>query len=222
MAFVGEERGLVEGWGSKSFVVGVGGRAVWIPFFAKMRIAFRLLVGLLLLPLPALFLSLVTIIIGTVYNKVTSLTAFEAGIRAWGNKMSSPYACMVVQWLLGALPGPMAFLSTVKTRWAALLTISLASWVVTDAIISWSSCRLTTYRDMLVAPFKKATRTSSLHKQMQTNKNKDEPKSAICKTFPIIVPRVYQGTKKDDTTGWETGSQDTRCMSDHLNFCIQL
>jgi hypothetical protein len=44
-----------------------------------MRLALCLLVGLLLLPLPALFLSLVTIIIGTVCNKVTSLTAFEAG-----------------------------------------------------------------------------------------------------------------------------------------------
>jgi hypothetical protein len=50
MAFVGEERRLVEGRGSESFVVGVGRGAV-----------------------------LDTIIIGTICNKVTSLTAFEAG-----------------------------------------------------------------------------------------------------------------------------------------------
>jgi hypothetical protein len=36
-------------------------------------------VALLLLLLPALFLSLVTIIIETICNKVTSLTAFETG-----------------------------------------------------------------------------------------------------------------------------------------------
>jgi hypothetical protein len=36
-------------------------------------------VALLFLLPPALFLSLVTIIIGTICNKVTSLTAFEAG-----------------------------------------------------------------------------------------------------------------------------------------------
>jgi hypothetical protein len=44
-----------------------------------VRLALCLPVVLLFLLLPALFLSLVTIIIGTVCNKVTSLTAFEAG-----------------------------------------------------------------------------------------------------------------------------------------------
>jgi hypothetical protein len=39
----------------------------------------RLFVGLLLFPLSALPLSLVTIIIGTVSNKVTNLTTLEAG-----------------------------------------------------------------------------------------------------------------------------------------------
>jgi hypothetical protein len=45
-----------------------------------MRLALCLLVGLLLLPLPAFFLSLVTIIIGTVCIKVTSLTRDENGM----------------------------------------------------------------------------------------------------------------------------------------------
>jgi hypothetical protein len=78
MAFVGEERRLVEGRGSESFVVGVERRAVRVPFLSKVRLALCLPVALLFL-LPALFLSLVTIIIGTICNKVTSLTAFEAG-----------------------------------------------------------------------------------------------------------------------------------------------
>jgi hypothetical protein len=56
-----------------------------------VRLALRLLVGLLFLPLPALFLSLVTIIIGTVSNKVTSLTALEAG---------SLSLCLVLVWVL--------------------------------------------------------------------------------------------------------------------------
>jgi hypothetical protein len=58
MTLVGEERRLVEGRGGESFIVGVGRRAIRIPFFAKVRLAFRLLVGLLLLPLPVLFLFL--------------------------------------------------------------------------------------------------------------------------------------------------------------------
>jgi hypothetical protein len=79
MALVGEERRLVEGRGGESFVVGVGRRAIQIPFFAKVRLALRLLVGLLLLPLPALFLFLVISIIGTICYKMTSLTAFKSG-----------------------------------------------------------------------------------------------------------------------------------------------
>jgi hypothetical protein len=79
MALVGEERRLVEGRGGESFIVGVGRRAIRIPLFAKVHLALRLLVGLLFLPLLALFLSLVTIIIGTVSNKVTSLTTLEVG-----------------------------------------------------------------------------------------------------------------------------------------------
>jgi hypothetical protein len=80
MALVGEERRLVEGRGGESFVVRVGRRAIRIPFFAKVRLALRLLVGLLLLPLPALFLFLVIIIIGTICYKMTSLTAFKTGV----------------------------------------------------------------------------------------------------------------------------------------------
>jgi hypothetical protein len=79
VALVGEERRLVEGQGGESFVVRVGRRAIRIPLFAKVRLALRLLVELLLLPLPALFLSLVIIIIRTVSNKMTSLTTLEAG-----------------------------------------------------------------------------------------------------------------------------------------------
>jgi hypothetical protein len=80
MAFVGEERRLVEGRGSESFVVEVRRRAVRVPFLSKVRLALCLPVDLLFLLLPALFLSLVTIIIGTICNKMTSLTAFEAGV----------------------------------------------------------------------------------------------------------------------------------------------
>jgi hypothetical protein len=79
VAFVGEERGLVEGRGSESFVVGVGGRAVRVPFFFEVCLALCLPVALFLLLLSALFLSLVTIIIGTLCYEMTSLTAFEAG-----------------------------------------------------------------------------------------------------------------------------------------------
>jgi hypothetical protein len=42
-------------------------------------LALRLFLGLLLFPLSALSLFLVTIIIGTVSNKVTNLTTLEAG-----------------------------------------------------------------------------------------------------------------------------------------------
>jgi hypothetical protein len=78
MVFIGEENRLVEDRGSESFVVGVGRGAVRVPFLSKVRIALCLPVALLFLLLPALFLSLVTIIIGTICNKVTNLTAFEA------------------------------------------------------------------------------------------------------------------------------------------------
>jgi hypothetical protein len=44
-----------------------------------MSLAFRLLIALLLLLLPISFLCLVIFIIGTLSNKVTSLTSFEAG-----------------------------------------------------------------------------------------------------------------------------------------------
>jgi hypothetical protein len=44
-----------------------------------VRLALCRPVVLIFLLLPALFLSLVIIIIGTLSNKVTSLTAFEAG-----------------------------------------------------------------------------------------------------------------------------------------------
>jgi hypothetical protein len=79
VTLVGEEGRLVEGRGGESFIVGVRRRAIRIPLLAKVRLALRLLVGFLFLPLPALLLSLVTIIIGTVSNKVTSLTTLEAG-----------------------------------------------------------------------------------------------------------------------------------------------
>jgi hypothetical protein len=48
-----------------------------VPFFAKVRLALRLLVNLLLLPLPMLFLFLVIIIIRALCYEMTSLTAFE-------------------------------------------------------------------------------------------------------------------------------------------------
>jgi hypothetical protein len=44
-----------------------------------VRLALRLLVGLLLLPLPALFLFLVISIIGIICYEMTSLTTFKTG-----------------------------------------------------------------------------------------------------------------------------------------------
>jgi hypothetical protein len=79
MALVGEERRFVESRGGESFVVGVGRRTLRVPLFAKVRLALRLLVGLLFLPLPMSFVSLVIFIIGILSNKVTCLTALEAG-----------------------------------------------------------------------------------------------------------------------------------------------
>jgi hypothetical protein len=76
---VGEESRLVEGRGGESFVVGVGRGAIRVPLLSKVCLALRLFVGLLLFPLPALSLFLVTIIIGTVSNEVTNLTTLEAG-----------------------------------------------------------------------------------------------------------------------------------------------
>jgi hypothetical protein len=79
VTFVGEERRHVEGRGNQSFIVGVGRGAVRIPFLSKVRLALCLPVVLLLLPLPALFLSLVIITIGALCYEMTSLIAFEAG-----------------------------------------------------------------------------------------------------------------------------------------------
>jgi hypothetical protein len=71
MALVGEERRFVEGRGGESFVVGIGRRTLRVPLFAKVRLALRLLIGLLFLPLPMSFVSLVIFIIGTLSNKMT-------------------------------------------------------------------------------------------------------------------------------------------------------
>ena len=79
MRLVGEEGRLVEGGGGKSFVVGVGRRAIRVPLLSKVYLALSLLVNLLVLSLPILSLFLVTIIIGTISNKVTNLTTLEAG-----------------------------------------------------------------------------------------------------------------------------------------------
>jgi hypothetical protein len=79
VTFIGEEGRLVEGRGGESFVVEVGRRAVRVLFLSEVCLALCLPVALFLILLPALFLSLVTIIIGTICYKVTSLTAFEAG-----------------------------------------------------------------------------------------------------------------------------------------------
>jgi hypothetical protein len=79
VSFIGEERGLVEGRGSESFVVGVGRRAVRVPFLSEVCLALCLPVVIFLLLLPALFLFLVISIIWTICYKVTSLTALEVG-----------------------------------------------------------------------------------------------------------------------------------------------
>jgi hypothetical protein len=80
MAFVGEERRLVEGRGSQSFIIGVRCGAIRIPLLSKMCLALCLLVVFLFFLLPILFLSLVIIIIGTLCYEMTSLTTFEAGV----------------------------------------------------------------------------------------------------------------------------------------------
>jgi hypothetical protein len=74
---VGEEGRFVEGRGGESFVVRVGRRTIRVPLFAKVCLALSLLVSLLLFPLLLLFL--ITIIIGTISDKMTNLTTLEAG-----------------------------------------------------------------------------------------------------------------------------------------------
>jgi hypothetical protein len=74
---VGEEGRFVKGRGGESFVVGVGRRTIRVPFLAKVCLSLSLLVSLLLFPLLLLFL--VTIIIGTISDKMTNLTTLEAG-----------------------------------------------------------------------------------------------------------------------------------------------
>jgi hypothetical protein len=65
VSFVREESGLVEGRGSESFIVGVGRRAVQVPFLSEVCLTLCLPVVLFLLLLPALFLFLVISIIET-------------------------------------------------------------------------------------------------------------------------------------------------------------
>ena len=76
---VGEEGRLVEGRGGESFVVGVGRRTIPVQLLAKVCLALSLLVNLLVLSLPMSFVSLVIFIIETLSNKMTCLTALEAG-----------------------------------------------------------------------------------------------------------------------------------------------
>jgi hypothetical protein len=76
VTLVGEEGGFVEGGGGESFVVGVGRRTIRVPLLVKVCLALSLLVRLLIFPLVPLFL--VTIIIGTISDKMTNLTTFEA------------------------------------------------------------------------------------------------------------------------------------------------
>jgi hypothetical protein len=74
---VTEEIRLVEGRSGKSFDVGVGWRADWVPFLANVRLTL-LSIDLLLLLLPFLVLVLVIFIIGILSNKMIGLTALEA------------------------------------------------------------------------------------------------------------------------------------------------
>jgi hypothetical protein len=73
---IGEEGRFVEGGGGESFVVRVGRRTIRVPLLAKMCLTLSLLVSLLLFPLVPLLL--VTIIIGTISDKMTNLTTLEA------------------------------------------------------------------------------------------------------------------------------------------------
>jgi hypothetical protein len=65
-------------WYNKSLIVGVGWRTVWVPLLADVSLALRLPIVFLPLLFPFLFLCLVIIIIETLCNKMTRLTAFEA------------------------------------------------------------------------------------------------------------------------------------------------
>jgi hypothetical protein len=76
MIFIGEEGHFVEGGGGESFIVGVRRRTIRVSLLSKVCLALSLFVCLLLFPLVSLFL--VTIIIGTVSDKMTNLTTFEA------------------------------------------------------------------------------------------------------------------------------------------------
>ena len=73
---VGEEGRLVEGGGGESFVVIVRRRTIRVPLLSKVCLALSLPISLLLFLLVSLFL--VTIIIGTISDKMTNLTTFEA------------------------------------------------------------------------------------------------------------------------------------------------
>jgi hypothetical protein len=76
VTLIWEEGQFVEGGGGESFVVGVGRRTIRVSLLAKVCLALSLLVSFLLLPFVPLFL--VTIIIGTISDKMTNLTTLEA------------------------------------------------------------------------------------------------------------------------------------------------
>jgi hypothetical protein len=56
VVLVGEEGRLVEGGGGKSLLVGVGARAIRVPFLADVRFTLLLLVKLILFFLPLIVL----------------------------------------------------------------------------------------------------------------------------------------------------------------------
>jgi hypothetical protein len=77
MTLVGEDRRLVKGRGGESLVIRVRARAIRVSLLTDMCLAL-LLVEFLLFFLPLLVLFLVILIIGTLCNKMTGLTTFEA------------------------------------------------------------------------------------------------------------------------------------------------
>jgi hypothetical protein len=79
MTLVREKRRLVEGEGSESLVVGVGG-GVRVPLLANVRLALLLLIEFLLFFLPLLVLFLVILITRTFSYEMTSPTALEAEV----------------------------------------------------------------------------------------------------------------------------------------------
>lgn len=96
-------------------------------------------------------------------SPVTRLTTLETCVGGCGTKMLYPCLRVIIWWLLGALPGPLASLPTFETRWTAPVTKELAAWIFTCNRIFRTKCVFSGGGVLAIAPFKKATGSSPLH-----------------------------------------------------------